>query len=501
MPKLTKQIQKRKLIPQFQPGHKDYAEFKKAFDRVKGDPAQYFTGPIPGPLMRIIEIVMEREATYSFPTEVFPRSIQKYIFANCQSIFCSPDLLAVPLLSVAGAATGRSGRWLRIKKGWVDSSCLWCVCLAESSEGKSPALNAVSNFYIDKQSIEISKWLAEKKEYDKDPENQTDPGKQPTLILSDTTIESLRHDLNENPVLYQNDELSGWSHQMGQYKGGNADRPAWTAFHSHTSCSIGRVGYKIFLKKPFVSVAGMMVPGSVKELNHRGHSDDGFVHRMLIAYPPSMPMVFSNVGVSDELISNYKTEMMKLFEPPEGENILTVSKNAFTKAFSWVNQFHYPEVSGRKAPPWMRAKYKKLFANFWRICLVLHELRRVAETEKEWKELIADYRIAGQTIPEFDPMVVDILTAERSIKVIEYFKDHIHKVQAVLGDDTSEDDTRILYKKFRPLGEISVRDFTHKTSHKRKSDVLAIFAEWERRGFGERGTGERKNQIVFRFNK
>lgn len=442
----------------------------------------------------IAAAALKREAELPFPVQVYPRSIQKYIGAWATSIFCSHDLLAVPLLAIAGAAIGRSGRRLLIKGGWRTSSCLWAVCLAESSDGKSPALRAMDGFYIDRQWEEERKWREAKKLFESDPKKNPDPGPRPVLFLTDTTTEALRYDLMSGPVLYRNDELTAWCHQMSQYKSGNADKPAWTSFWSHAPVSVGRRSDSFTVHDPFVAVTGMLVPESARELNYRGHDDDGFVHRMLISCPAPSPMIFCPVGVPEELTREYKRTMTRLFDPPgEKGKLLTVSQKAFDMAAVWCNNVHYAEVAGRGAPVWLQAKYKKLFDNLWRVSLVLHELRRVAESEDE---RVSDDGI----IPEFDPLVMDTETVERAIKVVNYFKEHIFRVQKYLGDSPM-DDIEGLYHRFCGLGEITIRNFMLRTTYKDKDRVLGVFSEWKKRGYGESEIGKRKDQIVFKFKR
>lgn len=425
---------------------------------------------------------LKKDIENPFPIQVFPRAIQNYIDAWAASIFCRHDLIALPLLGVAGAATGRSGRRLLVKPGYAESSCLWVVCLAASSDGKSPAMNAACNFYLDRQREENRKWLEIKNAHKQDPKNNPDPGFQPQLFLTDTTTEALRHVLTSGPTLYQSDELSGWCHQFSQYKSNNADKPAWTSFWSHAPVSIGRRCDSLSVDAPFVSVVGMLVPGSAHELNYRGHDDDGFVHRMLIAYPKTSCMVFCPTGVPEELTATYKECMAKLFDP--GGQV-TVDPKAFNSASVWCNQVHYAEVGGRAAPDWLKAKYKKLFANLWRVALVLHEIRRVAETEDERST-------------DFDPSVVDAETVERAIKVITYFKDHIYTVQNLLGDEPT-DKIEGLYQRFSNRESITVRDFMLSTSYKKADTVKSIFAQFEKRGYGSMSVGKRRDQVVFNF--
>ena len=446
------------------------------------------------------------ETTPRFPTHVFPPFIRRYVAACAESIHCPEDLLAIPLTSVAGAAIGRSGRRLNVKDGWTVSSCLWTAGLTPSSGGKTPALNAVENFYDDEQEAEYLAWQEAKEAYAEDPENNEKPGPFPALKLTDTTIESLRTDLMSGEMLFSRDELGGWCHQMGQYKSGNSDRFDWNSFWSHSAVSIGRKSERVYVKEPFVSVTGMMVPASARELNYRGQADDGFVHRMLLACPESLPPIATLQGVPDELTNEYKRRMSRLFDSPvENCRELTFEPKARRMLVRWANVEHYSELRpvtrpGYEAPDWLVSKYRKLFENCLRLCLVIHELWRVSDqhtldADNWWEPNPRDFY--GEMIP-FQETVVDRITVERAIAVIEYFKGHIEQVQSLLGEEVDEVDR--LYNRLRSFGKISAREVSHKTSLKRADQVLALFAEWERRGYGEIQY-PRKNRKVFVFNE
>lgn len=457
--------------------------------------------------VRFLNLLGNESDRPGFPLQVFPPLIRRYITSCSSSIHCTPDLVAVPLLAVAGAATGRSGRKLKVKDGWSVTSCLWTVCVTDSSGGKTPALNAAQNFYEDRQQAEDIAYQEAKAAHAKNPKENEHPGPYPSLKLSDTTIESLRVDLTQGPVLFARDELGGWCHQMGQYKGGaGGEKYDWCSIWSHSAINIGRKTERVYVREPFVGVTGMMVPASVRELNYRGNADDGFVHRILAAAPASMRPKVTERGVPESLTAEYKRRMSRLFEPPKGDNTLTFELKAFRDAQRWANDVLYRELSDN-SPGWLVSKYRKLFENCLRLSLVLHEIWRAAGCDPE-DDFDYRYRVDPDTNKlnrefygewiGFRPKVVDRVSVEQAIAVVEYFKNHIGAMQSLMGEDV--DDVDRLYTSLAQKGTVTVRQVIHKSSFKRKDQVLAIFAEWGRRGYG---TVEhpRKNQTQFRFSE
>ena len=71
----------------------------------------------------LINALLNLSGQLSFPVQVFPSVIQEYIVRWSGALGCSVDLLAVPLLSIAGAAIGRSGCRLQVNESWTESSC------------------------------------------------------------------------------------------------------------------------------------------------------------------------------------------------------------------------------------------------------------------------------------------------------------------------------------------------------------------------------------------
>lgn len=442
------------------------------------------------PLEELADItaqVIRESSQYPFPIHVFPEFIQSYILEWTTSIFCSWDMLAIPLLSVAGAAIGRSGRRLQVKDGREESSCLWTICLANSGIGKTPALKAVQNFYNDKQEELWNTW-----------EKTGKKGPYPAYLLTDTTGEFMPVAMRAGPVLFSRDELTSWTQQMGQYKkGAGGERADWCSFWSHSQVHIGRkMSEKILVPNPFVAVTGMMVPTSAHYLNSNGNEHDGFVHRMLIGCPDPTPMQDSLIGVKKHIEDIYKKKMSLLFDPPQ-HHLLNVSFEALLVVNRWLNEWIYP--SSECGPDWLRARYSKFSTNVWRVALVIHELRRIADTQEE---RIAP-ALSCEKPPVFDDIVVDVEDAWRAITVINYFKDHVNKAQEFMALDPAEDATDNLCQRFlTKSGEsrrVSTTEIIRGSKFDTKEKAFRLFLEWQGKGYGTVVKGRRKDQTLFEF--
>ncbi|MCA8985642.1 MAG: DUF3987 domain-containing protein, partial [Planctomycetaceae bacterium] len=81
-----------------------------------------------------------------FPLDCLCPALAEYAAQVAESIGCCPSMVAVPMLSVLGAAIGAS-RVVEVKPGFTQYAILWTGTLAESGAGKSPALGAAVGPY------------------------------------------------------------------------------------------------------------------------------------------------------------------------------------------------------------------------------------------------------------------------------------------------------------------------------------------------------------------
>jgi len=79
-----------------------------------------------------------------FPVEVLPSAMARLVKESADSIGCDMANVALPLLTVFGAAIGNTHR-LRLKDGWDVPPLLWSVMIGRSGSGKSPGWKAAIN--------------------------------------------------------------------------------------------------------------------------------------------------------------------------------------------------------------------------------------------------------------------------------------------------------------------------------------------------------------------
>ena len=205
-----------------------------------------------------------------FPLDSLPRPIRMFVEESAASLAAAPDLIVLPVLVTVGAAIGNSRR-IRLKIGWEESSAIYGAVVAETGSMKSPALKAATApLKIDEPSTE-SAWT------------------------TDVTVECLGDLLHQHPkgVLLSRDELTGWVKSMNQYKKGKgADREFYLSAWCSSPIRVDRRSSEpIKVQNPFLAVVGCIPPDLLPTLGQEKGEEDGFMPRLLFAWPEAMPVM------------------------------------------------------------------------------------------------------------------------------------------------------------------------------------------------------------------
>jgi hypothetical protein len=158
------------------------------------------------------------------PTDLLPKTIEKYARIEGENMGCDPAGLAMAALTASAAAVSDTIR-LQVKEHdehWTEPARVWAALVGDPSAKKTPTLNQAAwpIARIDRKLI--AQYLAEKETYDAlsaaDKKNKPPP-KQPRIRIEDTTIEAAQEVLKDSPdgVLCLQDELSGFFGTMDKY--------------------------------------------------------------------------------------------------------------------------------------------------------------------------------------------------------------------------------------------------------------------------------------------
>ena len=227
-----------------------------------------------------------------FPLDQMPPPFGEIAVKAAESIRTHPDLLAVSMLAVLGAAVGRS-RTVKIRPGWISWPSVWYGLVSPVGFGKSPSISfaeremkRIDAALVAQSQAALDSWV---NGCDSMGKGEVKPPKPPMLRvrLRSATLAALieSHRQNELGILYSPDELTGWLTGMGEFsKGGNSDRANWLSARTGGDLSQDRIsgGLRHVPVSAITIVAGLP-PSMLGEFI--GGPGDGLVERLMFAYP------------------------------------------------------------------------------------------------------------------------------------------------------------------------------------------------------------------------
>jgi hypothetical protein len=383
----------------------------------------------------------------TFPTEVFPKSIECLVDEITWAMNCPPDFAGIPILTLSGGAIGNS-RHVRITESHTQPPLLFSGIVSPPGTAKSPPLkllrepfDAIQDAWINRYRLDCANW------HDDDEGRR---GPRPTLtrcIVCNITTERLGHLLTENPrgfVMVQ-DELMSLVNGLNQYKQGRGnDRQFFLAAWSQESINIDRQGDRdrdgipLFVRNPFLAIHGNLQDDILCKLRgetHRGTParDDGWQDRFLLAYPTVLPDVGEQWRcVSDDAIAGWRTtveSLLKLKMVPEKHGhrpFFVLLRKCAREAWQTFTSDHAAERNAPDFPRYLVGPWSKLKAYCTRLALIVHQLRLVH----------------GET----NEQEIDATSMSRAVKLINYFKGHAVKVHALMDADPYMADARKVLK-------------------------------------------------------
>lgn len=388
------------------------------------------------------------EAVLPFPTEVFPTPLAQFMTEGAQALPCPVDFLGVPTLTALGAAMGNT-RALELKPGWREWARIFSAVVAVPGSLKSPALDlALQPVHAKQAQLKkrydeaIRAYEAALLQYEraltawKRASQDTEPPEKPDepvmqhLYTTDATVEALAGMLEHNTyaLLFERDELTAWVRSLNQYKGGKgADRQHWLSFWNGASIKVDRKSRKgsIIVEHPFLAVTGCLPPDVLPELSDERGREDGFVHRILFAFPDPQPVTWTETGLQPRTRAAYAAVVERLWSlPPDltgesGPVVRTFTPPGKRAWVEWISA-HFAELNTPDLAEELRGPWGKLQGYCARIALILHECRLVCgETSEEGIEEASVYGAAA---------------------LMDYFKSHARRVYARLH--TTPDDAR-----------------------------------------------------------
>jgi hypothetical protein len=419
-----------------------------------------------------------------FPTNVFPEPLKRLVEETSATMPCPPDYIGMGVIVVTASFIGPQ-RPIRIKRGWDERAVIYGAIVGPTGSRKSPALEAAMtparkhDRQLATEHEAVMRDYRERLRAAKKPLDE-DPPVPRQHVTTDTTVEALADVLAWNPrgVLVYRDELSGWVASLNQYKGGKgSDRQFWLSAWSCQDFTINRKGKPpLRIVRPFPPVIGNIPPDMLGELADRRGREDGFIDRILFAYPEPILVKWTDKTVNPKLEGAYAEACLKIGRLPNATLALTPPAQAEFAA--WYDE-HNRSHNG-PAGPWA-----KMDGYCARLANILHHLRWAFAGKEELKRLSADK--------------VDVESVRGAIELIDYFKNHVRRA---IGDMRAGKEGKLLGRllafvvnapdrKVRPRALISAQIAANADSAK---ELLQKLAEI---GLGTMIGGRRKDEVIF----
>jgi hypothetical protein len=299
------------------------------------------------------------QETQLFPVHTLPLRLRCFVEESSKSLTVSPDMMALAVLATTSAAIGKSRR-IKLKGDWEEPAALYAAIIAETGSMKSPALAAAT---------------APLKAY------QTEARRTWT---SDTTVEALAVLLRDHPrgLLVINDEITAWINSLNQYKNGKgSDREFYLSAWNGSDIAVDRKGDPpLLVRRPFLSVIGTTTPGSLGTLATPDRLEDGFIQRLLFAWPGNAQVKWTDMTISDVTMASYHALLSDLLSLDGCVHpiTLTLAADAQNLFRHWHDE-HYEEMD-RLSLPFLRGFYSKLKGYCARLALI-HAVSEDPETE------------------------------------------------------------------------------------------------------------------------
>ncbi|MBE3585472.1 MAG: DUF3987 domain-containing protein [Thermoanaerobacter sp.] len=451
-----------------------------------------------------LPVVPPLEEVQPFPLEALPNCLVPLVTEAAKANSCPLDFIAVPMLTVLGAAIGNS-RILQVKPGWWFKANLYTCIVAPPGSGKSPAQGETTapvrelqkqmaeeyEEAMQRYQGELARWEVEADQARKAGEPKPPKPEEPVMreiFTTDTTTEALAQALSHNTrgMIILLDELTAWINGLNQYKGGRgADREYYLSFWSGTTTKVNRVKKApLILPSPFVAVTGCMPPAVLDTLvDERGRGEDGFIHRILFAYPDPVPQWWTEEAITETARKQYREVFERLWElQPNVDGtpqVVTLTPDAYSL---WVECFN-ENARERMAPDFpenLQGPWAKMPSQAARLALIIHLCRRSM----------------GETTSD----QVDRVSMAKAWLLVDYFKSHARRVYRQLKEDPEDKGIRRVVEWCRKHGKdgVTPRELARAGICKTADDAKSLLEAMKKRGLGyfqehAGGRGRKKN--------
>jgi hypothetical protein len=371
--------------------------------------------------------------TNIFPVEVFPLEVQQIIVHTKESLNFPNDFVGASMLYVASISIGNTHR-AAFKNSWTESAVLYLALVSRAGATKSHPLSFVLKPIFEHDKKTFKEYEQQRQEYEESINRLKKEKEQPAgselqkpifqkILITDYTPEALAivHKNNKKGIGVYIDELAGWFKNFNRYNKGS-EMELWLSQWSGRPLIIDRKsGEPIFIPLPFISVAGTIQKGLLKELAKDSRTQNGFIDRILFAIPDNLKKeAWSENDLPLWVIENWDKIIQNLLKmsittdetlnpEPEKINFTPQAKKAL---FEW-QKANTVECNGAENEE-LSGIFSKMDMYVLRFALILEMLKYACNKSNK--------------------QAIGIDSVEGAIKLVNYFKKSAIKVNTILSN-------------------------------------------------------------------
>lgn len=376
----------------------------------------------------------------SFPTKVFPDNLRQVIEQTCLHSLYKPDWIGSAILYAVSVAIGNC---YGTRYGtYEQKAVIYLAIVGTPGLNKSGPLEyavkplrhvdkvAYHSYSQEKEKHDYWQGLTKSQRKDEGLTESMNPPIYRTTLVSDVTQEFLIQTHQHNPIglgLFM-DEFAGWLKNFTRYNKGSEEQ-FWLSTWSFSPVKSGRKTTGIqHIDNPFLSVIGTIQPDVLGELFKGGRSQNGFIDRILFAYPDDQKKPKdSDSQLDSETTEEYEKLIGKLLTLREVSKLdnygatqtkwLPFAPDAHDKMRTWRDEntdlINSTEVSALKG----------IYAKFDAYCIRFALIIELMDWGCDCSDLTR----------------IRLTSVERAILLTSYFQQNAVKLHFILNEQTPAD--------------------------------------------------------------
>lgn len=270
-----------------------------------------------------LRVVPDTQKENLFPIDALPLGARDFASETAAHLKFPIDYTVTAQLVTAGAAVGNSCE-VEVFPGFREGCNLQAVNVGNPGAMKTQPITAALQPIATADAESLNQFERDMKQYRHDLSIYTKSdgaGQEPqkphfkSTIAGDFTPESLliKHKHNPRGIVIHNDELIGFFKNFGRYHSGAEQQFYLEAFNRKSVLVERKSADPLYIKHPHISLIGTVQPGILSELAGGNRDKDGFLFRMLFAFPDNTEKQYwSDTRCSNETFSNWAAIINRL---------------------------------------------------------------------------------------------------------------------------------------------------------------------------------------------